>query len=415
MKRKSAISFSVMNEITGDKQLFEFIRSANISQTPSLKELLSNYQSDTITISDVLTKLRQHKDRLLLIDARSQAEFEDSEIPGAENFPVLTNTERHNVGLIYKKYSQAAALWLALKYAEPKIRDLDKFLSSQSAAEREIIVYCWRGGGRSGYISKMISDLGYKVSILKGGHKSFRRYVNGYFSRKIFPSGLIELTGMTGSGKTMLLKEAGKSIPIIDLENSALHYSSLLGRIPYDIQSIPKVKSQAAFENRIFADITLNMMEGIEEAEVYLIESESKKVGDFIIPEMLFNSMLTAPVIRVDSSIEHRVKRLNRDYFGENNEGIEPMMKIMKEKKTFFRQQLSSSTYEELIANLERCETGKFTEIMLIKYYDVKYKDKGKIPVAVVNADNAGEALIEISETYRKIKQTRKNASPGSA
>lgn len=415
MKRKSAISYSVMNEFTGDKQLFEFIRSANISQTPSLKELLSNYQSDTIIISDVLSKLRQHNDRLLLIDARSQAEFEDSEIPGAVNFPVLTNTERHNVGLIYKKYSQAAALWLALKYAQPKADDLNKILTGHNAAEREIVVYCWRGGGRSGYLSKMISDLGYKVSTLKGGHKSFRRYVNEYFSRKNFHSGLIELTGMTGSGKTMLLKETGKSIPIIDLENSALHYSSLLGRIPYDIKSIPEVKNQAAFENRVFADVCLNRMEKSEEEEIYLIESESRKVGDFIIPEMLFNRMLTAPVIRVDSAVEYRVKRLNRDYFGENNEGIEPMLNIMKSKETFFRQQLSSSTYKELIGNLERGETEKFTEIMLIKYYDVKYKVKGKIPVAVVNADHAQDAVKEILEIYRKNKQSRRNASSDSA
>ena len=415
MKTKSAISYSVMNEFTGDKQLFEFIRSANISQTHSLKELLSNYQSDSIIISDVLSKLSQHNDRLLLIDARSQAEYEDSEIPGAVSFPVLTNTERHNVGLIYKKYSQAAALWLALKYAEPKINDLDKFLKSHNAAEREIVVYCWRGGGRSGYLSKMVSDLGYKVSILKGGHKSFRRYVNEYFLKKNFPSGLIELTGMTGSGKTMLLKETGKSIPIIDLENSALHYSSLLGRIPYHIKSIPEVKNQAAFENRIFGDISLNRFENSEEAEIYLIESESRKVGDFIIPEMLFNSMLTAPVIRVDSAIECRVKRLNRDYFGENNEGVGPMLNIMTAKETFFRQQLSSSTYKELIANLERGETDSFTEIMLIKYYDVKYKDKGKIPVAVVDADHAGDAVRRISDVYRKTKQSRKNASSGSA
>lgn len=415
MKKNSAISFSVMNEITGDKQLFEFIRSANISQAPSLKELLSNYQSDTITISDVLTKLGQHKDRLLLIDARSQAEFEDSEIPGAENFPVLTNTERHNVGLIYKKYSQAAALWLALKYAEPKIEDLDKFLSSQRAVERDIVVYCWRGGGRSGYLSKMICDLGYSVSVIKGGHKSFRRLVNEYFSRKTFPSGLIELSGMTGSGKTMLLKEAGKNIPIIDLENSALHYSSLLGRIPYEIKSFPGIKNQAAFENRIFADLALNLTESKEEAEVYLIESESKKVGDFTIPEMLFSSMLTAPVVRVDSAIDYRVKRLNRDYFGENNEGIQPMLNIMKAKENFFRQQLSSSTYKELIVNLEKGETDQFTEIMLTKYYDLKYKDKGKVPVAVVNADHADDAVKEIAEVYRKTKQRRKNSSPGSA
>jgi tRNA 2-selenouridine synthase len=394
-----------MIDFKEDKELFDFIRSADIPQVPSLKEILSNYETSTISIADTLGNLRMDPFKVLLIDARSQNEFDESEIPHAINFPVLTNYERHNVGLIYKKYSQAAAMWLAMKYANPKITELEEFLASQNALERHIVVYCWRGGGRSGYLAKMISDLGYKVSILKGGHKSFRRYVNEYFSNREFSSGLLELTGMTGSGKTMLLREAGKTIPVIDLENSARHFSSLLGRVPYEVKGIPEVANQASFENRVFADIALNMKEENAEKEIFLIESESKKVGDFIIPEILYNKMLTAPVIKVESTIENRVLRLNRDYFGENNEGIGPMKKIITAKESFFKQQLSTATYDELIACLDGGDIDKFTELMLVKYYDLKYKDKGKKPIAVVNADSPTDAVNEIVEIYRNTKQ----------
>lgn len=398
-----------MNNQESDRQLFEYIRNAKIPDLPSLKEILSGHETGALSITELLTALRHKRDEILLIDARSEHEFNNSNIPYAENFPVLRNDERHNVGLIYKKYSQAAALWLAMNYADPKMSLLKEFLDRKSAHHMEIVIYCWRGGGRSGYLSKMISELGYKTSVLKGGHKEFRKLVNGFFSRKEFLSGLLELAGLTGSGKTMLLRAAGRILPVIDLENSARHYSSLLGRVPYEVKKIPEVTDQSAFENSVFSDISLNAKTDNEENELYLIESESRKVGDFMIPEMLFNKMQNAPVIKVVSSLSNRILRLNEDYFGKNNEGIEPMVRIMSKKEDFFKQQLSNKTYSELMAFLLKGDIYHFTETMLVKYYDVKYKDKGKKPEAVVNADSPEEAIMEICDVYNKLKQSSKN------
>jgi hypothetical protein len=123
--------------------------------------------------------------------------------------------------------------------------------------------------------------------------------------------------------------------------------------------------------------------------------------------------MLTAPVIKVESTIENRVLRLNRDYFGENNEGIGPMKKIMTAKESFFKQQLSTATYDELIACLDGGDIDKFTELMLVKYYDLKYKDKGKKPIAVVNADSWTDAVNEIVEIYQNTKQGPKLQNSG--
>ncbi len=397
-----------MTDQESDKQLFEYIRTATIPELPSLKEILSKHETGTYTISDLLISLRHSHENILLIDARSENEFNDSMIPFAENFPVLNNRERHSVGLIYKKYSQAAALWLAMNYADPKMSLLREFLENKNAKDKEIVIYCWRGGGRSGYLSKMISDLGYKTSILKGGHKEYRKHVNAFFSRTEFKSELLELSGLTGSGKTMLLRLAGKVLPVIDLENSARHYSSLLGRVPYEVRKISSVSDQSAFENNIFSDISMNTKFNDEENELYLIESESRKVGDFIIPEMLFNKMLTAPVTKVVSSLSTRILRLNEDYFGVNNQNIEPMIRIMSKKEDFFKQQLSSKTYSELMAFLNKGDVYHFTETMLVKYYDVKYKDKGKKPEAIVNADIPKDAVSEICHVYNKLKHSPK-------
>lgn len=391
-----------MNDRSADKELFEYIRSADIPKLPPLKDILSHYKTESVCVDEVIQKIRKGRDGILLIDARSEKEFIESPLPGALNFPVLSNSERHKVGLIYKKYSQTSALWLAMGFAEPKSSGLKEFLNGNDASSKKIVVYCWRGGGRSGYLAKMISDLGYPVSVIKGGHKSYRNSVNNFFSAPEFPSSLIELSGLTGSGKTELLRKASAKVPAIDLEKCARHYSSLLGRIPYEIRSIPPVANQSAFENSLFAEISTNCSGASLSQETFLIESESRKVGDFCIPEILLAKMNNAPSVRIESSLESRVKRLNTDYFGEDMRGITPVIRIMKEKEQFFRQQLSSKTFYELMADLENANISRFTEVMLVRYYDVKYKDKGKRPVETVDADlaDAGEQLVNI---YHKI------------
>ncbi|MBX7042899.1 MAG: tRNA 2-selenouridine(34) synthase MnmH [Ignavibacteria bacterium] len=387
-----------------DKDLFEFIRSADIPQMPPLREILAGSSAAAVTAEELLEDLRQRNDEILLIDARSENEFADSSIPFSKNFPVLDNSERHKVGLIYKKYSKSAALWLAMKLAEPKHSSLGEFLKDNDAGRKDVFVYCWRGGGRSGYLAKMISDLGYSTSVLEGGHKSFRRMAVRFFSISEFPARLVELSGLTGSGKTELLRLFSFTNPAIDLEKSASHYSSLLGRVPYEVKGLPGVSGQSAFENNVFAEIVLNRKEESIDKEVYLIESESRKVGDFFVPEMLYKKMETSPSVRVESSTDCRIARLCRDYFGEDSKSTEPMLRVMRSKEVFFRQQLSRNVYDELMRLLESGETMKFTEIMLSKYYDLRYKDKGKVPVVSVNADEPESALKEIEAVCRRYK-----------
>ncbi len=397
------------------KELFEYIRNippAEIKNIPSLKSLLDPYSIGKLSIDGLLGNLKDNHEKTLLIDARSEKEFEESSIPYSLSFPVLKDSERHNVGLIYKKYSKSSALWLAMQYAEPKLEFLKEFLENNNAAEKNIFVYCWRGGGRSGYLAKMISDAGFKSVTLISGYKSFRKKVVDFFSAEIFPFNLIELSGLTGCGKTELLKSVSGILPVIDLEESARHFSSLLGHIPYEIKNLSPVKNQTEFENNLFRNIFFNSMNNLKASLIknsgdvmsdttYLIESESRKVGKFDVPKNLYTKMEKSPSVRIVCSMDIRIKRIVRDYFGNDMKGIEPMQKIMLEKSSFFKQQLSSSAFDEMMQLLDSSRVSEFTEIMIKQYYDRKYKDKGKKPIAEISTDDIVSAKNELEEIYK--------------
>ncbi len=398
------------------KELFEFIRTVNTKNVPSLKDILSQYEINKLSVEDVLQNLKEDCENILLIDARSEKEFEETSLPSSINFPVLNTFERHNTGLIYKKYSQSSALWLAMQYANTKSEELKLFLESKKASQKMIFVYCWRGGGRSGYLAKMISDLGYKPSTLTGGYKSYRKKVNDFFSLKEFPFELLELSGLTGSGKTELLRSLKNDLPVIDLEDAARHYSSLLGQIPYDINNIKPVQNQTAFENNLFSQIYFNSHvqsdsthsthsthSTLSTLSPLLIESESKKVGNFEIPKYLYEKLQHAQSVKITSSIDSRVRRIVKDYFGNDLRGIEPMKRLMTSKTGFFRQQLSNAIFDELMQLLDSERVYEFTEIMIKEYYDKKYKDKGKKPLAEISTDNIHSAVKELKEFYKKI------------
>lgn len=390
---------NILNKFNSSKELFDFIRSTDTTEFPSLKSILAKYDTGRVNAGEILSAIKKNKANALIIDARSEKEFEETSLPCSLNFPVLHNDERHNTGLVYKKYSQTSAVWLAVQYALPKINLLKNFLEENDASGKDIFVYCWRGGGRSAYLSKMITDAGYTPKILTGGYKAYRKKVNDFFSQEIFPYDLIELSGMTGCGKTELLKLLSSNLPVLDLEDAAKHYSSLLGHIPYEINGIEPVKNQSAFENNIFSQIKLNKF--IEDKGTFLAESESKRVGKFQVPEIIYAKLITAPSVRIVSSMDYRVKRIVKDYFGKDLKGIEPMIRILTERKSFFRQQLSAVIFDELINLLNNERVNEFTEIMIREYYDKKYKVKEKNILAEVSSDDSISAVKEIGNIFK--------------
>jgi tRNA 2-selenouridine synthase len=380
-----------------DKELFEYVRKFDIKSIPGLEKTFFPYNFRYLDI-EMLENII-FDENLLLIDARSEKEYSDTSIPCAVNFPVLNIQERHNVGLIYRKYSRKASVKLAMDYADLKVESLQKFLKSKNAGEKKIIVYCWRGGGRSKYLAKMISDSGYDVSILIKGIKSYRNKAVKLFELNPFPCEFLEIRGMTGCGKTEILRKLMKDLPVIDLEDAARHFSSLFGQIPYNLRNTEPVSGQTAFENNIYSQLLRNKYI-FPNNTVHIVESESKKVGDFIIPGNLFSKIETARCINIHSSLSSRIKRIEADYFPDAEKGTNEMMKVLYIKEKFFRKEMSSKYYESATAALKDGKTTEFCEIMLTRYYDSKYRVKDKKPVSDIDSDDMEEALREIKIIY---------------
>jgi len=386
-----------MNEtlrFANDRELFAYVRKYNLDKIKDLNSLIPDYTFDYITIDEVIEKIKNQELNFILLDARSEKEYEETHIPYALNFPVLTNLERHNVGLVYAKYDQRAALLLAKEYADPKTNELNQFLKKYNPDKKIVYIYCWRGGGRSKYLAKMVIDCGYLVKIIHGGIKSFRQMVNK-FNNNPFLYNLIELSGLTGVGKTRILQALNKKFATIDLERSARHFSSLFGYVPYKIRHQKPVFSQTAFENNIFSEIVTNYVK-YRRYPFYLIESESKKVGDFLLPENLYYKLLYTYNINIYANIEVRVSFLKEDYFM-NAEGKSEMLRIFSEKERFFKQELGGKLYYELLTDLQRDKVDSFIEKMLINYYDIKYRKKPKTPLLEIENDLQLSAVDKIT------------------
>ncbi|MFA5011380.1 MAG: tRNA 2-selenouridine(34) synthase MnmH [Ignavibacteria bacterium] len=389
-----------MLSFKSDKEVFDYVRTFDLCGLKPLSAQLEKYAFNFIDIDTLLEHL--YDEDTLIVDARSEKEFGETSIPTAVNFPVLNTEERHNVGIVFKNYSDLAAVELAVQYSAKKAETLNDFLEEHGANDKNIYVYCWRGGGRSKYLSKMIFDAGYKPHSLIKGIKSYRHKVNELFTAEVFPNKLIEINGLTGSGKTEIIKALHGKLPTLDLEKAARHFSSLFGFIPYKIRGYSPVHNQTAFENNVYAEYVnnRNIFGGYE---TYIVESESRKVGDFFIPLNLYAEIENAKVINIETSFENRVKRLKTDYF-EYSSGYADMINILKTKERFFRKEMSSVHYESCLDALNKGNAKEFISVMLEKYYDVKYKNKGKKPIAVINNGDAKEAANQIMRIYSDIE-----------
>ncbi|HRE41109.1 MAG TPA: tRNA 2-selenouridine(34) synthase MnmH [Ignavibacteria bacterium] len=388
-----------------DKELFSFIRFVNIPEIPPLKSIFKKYNFEEIELNELLSNIPEK--RFLIIDARSESEFESSHLSNAINFPVLNNSERHYVGNLYKNYSQKSAIWLAMEYANIKKESLKKFINNNLTLDsKSVYVYCWRGGGRSKYLSSMISDLfpNLKINILKKGFKSYRNIVNEFFENEINDYKFIELTGLTGCNKSKLIEFCSGKIPTINLENAARHQSSLFGDIPYTLRGLPSIKDQSSFENNLFNDFILNRT--FYKKRHFLIESESRKIGNFNIPKNLFRKISESPSILVESEIEYRIKTIKEDYFGNNLEGLDLIRERFINKGDFFKQQLSKDLYYEMLEALNEVNVDKFIEYMLVRYYDIRYKNKGKKPVLVLKNNNLEETAGKLTDFLKNYGYT---------
>ena len=240
-----------------------------------------------------------------VIDARSPLEFAEDHVPGAVNLPVLDDEERALIGALYVQDDPFHARRVGAALVARNIaRHLDGPLAGLSGGWRPLI-YCWRGGQRSYAFATVVSQVGWRSAVLSGGYRTYRRSVVAdlYELGRMPP--VVLLGGGTGVGKTELLAElALGGSQVIDLEALAAHRGSLFGAF----KSAPQ-PSQKLFESRLNAALA-----ALDPGRPVLLEAESSKLGEIMLPPRLWRAMAGAPVIEVSATVEARVERLVRSY-----------------------------------------------------------------------------------------------------
>ena len=255
-----------------------------------------------VAAADALARLAEFSD---VIDARSESEYALDCIPGALNWPSLNDAERILVGTEYKQVSPFVAQKRGAALVARNIANHIERHVLDKPKHWQPLVYCWRGGKRSGSLALVLSQIGFRVHILEGGYQQYRRAVLS--ALEVLPAQLQYrvVCGTTGSGKSRLLHALrDQGAQVLDLEALANHRGSVLGLVPGD-----KQPGQKQFESRVW-----DALRGFDATRPVFIESESKKVGDLRVPLALVERMRVSPCIQLDLALDARVALLIEDY-----------------------------------------------------------------------------------------------------
>jgi tRNA 2-selenouridine synthase len=240
-----------------------------------------------------------------ILDARSPSEFADDHLPGAIDCPVLSDEERARVGTLYKQVSAFEAKKIGAALVAKNIaRHIEQRFLAQPKDWRPL-VYCWRGGKRSGAFQHILREIGWDAHRLEGGYKRWRQLVVADLATLPGKFRFQVVSGATGSAKSRLLEAlAAEGAQILHLEDMAAHKGSVLGSLPRE-----KQPSQKAFETRLHTALT-----ALDSQRPVFVEAESRRIGGVQLPDTLLAAIRSAPCLRIDATLAARVDFLLRDY-----------------------------------------------------------------------------------------------------
>lgn len=240
-----------------------------------------------------------------LVDVRSPAEFADDHLPGAINAPVLDNDERARVGTLYAKESPFKATRIGAALVARRLATHLDTLFADRPAQWKPLVYCWRGGKRSGAVVEWFNLIGWRAKQLDGGYKRWRTHVMQGLASLPAQLDVVVLAGATGSGKTRLLHALAQAgAQTLDLEGLARHRGSLLGDLPGQPQP-----SQRGFETALFTALS-----SLDPARPVFVEAESRRIGALDLPTALMEKLHAGRCIRIEADPDERVAFLLEDY-----------------------------------------------------------------------------------------------------
>lgn len=331
-----------------------------------------------------------------VIDARSPSEFAEDHVPGAINLPSLSDAERAEVGTIYVQDDRFKARKIGAAYVARNVAGyLQNVLADKPGGWRPM-VYCWRGGQRSNAFATILQQIGWRVRVLDGGYRAYRRLVVQRLYDNTLPIRPVLLDGNTGTAKTRLLALlAERGWQVIDLEGLANHRGSALGGVAGG------QPGQKLFEGRL-----AQVLSGMDPARPVVIEAESNKVGQRIVPPALWSAMCAAPTVEISAPLAERARYLARAY-----SDITATPDHLARQLDLLRHIRGNAQVDEWQGMAEAGEFEALAGALILRHYDPAYtKARGRKPrgpeqhVGIAALDDAGlqRALPDLEEALTR-------------
>ena len=302
-----------------------------------------------VTIKDLIAV----KENVPLADVRTPAEFEHGHMPGAFNLPIFSNEERVAVGTTYKQQGKEAAILLGFDLTGNKWSGFIK-QALEIAPGKKIALHCWRGGMRSGAMAWALDLYGFEVYLVKGGYKSYRRWVLEQFEEKY---SLLVIGGKTGSGKTRILHQMrALGEQMVDLEEIAQHQGSSYGTMNKLVQP-----TQEQFENNL-----ADQLAKLDKQGKIWIEDESLTIGKRFIPKPLWNQMEAAILIDIKVPDVQRIQTLVQEYGVLDKD-------FLVECTERIHKRLGPEQTKKAVAAIREGRMSEFIQLVLV-YYDKTYR-----------------------------------------
>ena len=320
-----------------------------------------------------------------IIDVRAPVEFAGDHVTGAINLPVLGDEERTRVGTIYKQVSPFEARKTGAALVSRNIASHLESHFSDKGKDYRPLLYCWRGGQRSGSLATVLNNIGWATTVIEGGYRTYRAHVIETVRAQSDGLSFIVLNGFTGAGKTLILKALEKSgHQVLDLEGLACHKGSVFGGDPESHQP-----AQKRFESLLFDHLST-----FDASRPVFVEAESAKIGRLNLPNPLWQRMKHAPVVEIVSPLESRVAYLTADY-------VEWMGDTARVQRTIDRLKgfHADRTLTEWKAMSERGEWEELVTRLLAEHYDKRYSVGGsshfECPSIIIELPGHDEIWVE--------------------
>jgi len=321
---------------------------------------------------------------LPLLDVRAPVEFRKGAFPSSVNLPLMSDEERHQVGIRYKQAGQEKAIELGAALINDDTRQIRVAAWAQFVAENPHgALYCFRGGLRSRIVQAWLKDAGIEYPVIQGGYKAIRQYLITSLATLVEKLDYILIGGRTGTGKTKLLSAFEEGV--VDLEHHARHRGSSFGKMTI---SQP---SNIDFENVLTVELLKLDVAGVK--TIYL-EDEARMIGRACIPEPLRDAMVAAPIYQLEATMPDRVRNCIDDYvvdlcsryreqFGEKKgfqayrlhhlDSLDRIRKRLGGERHAQATKLLQTALDEHGATGETAQYSEFIELLLKNYYDPMY------------------------------------------